>query len=123
MQKTILVIEDDVALRSALCTKLGKEGFSVLEAANGEEGLKVAGEQKPDLILLDIIMPVMDGMTFLKKFRETPKRKDVPIIMLSNLSDEKKVQESMEHGVSDYLVKSDWSLEDVMAKVRSKLES
>lgn len=93
----------------------------MLEAKNGEEGLEVALREHPDLILLDIIMPVMDGMTMLARLREDLWGKDAKVIMLTNLSDNEKVAETIAHGTYDYLVKSDWKLEDVVKKVRERL--
>jgi len=116
-RKTILVVEDESLLLNALCDKLTREGFAVLEAKNGKEGLEVALRKHPDLILLDIIMPVMDGMTMLKKLREDTWGKDVKVIILTNLS-----EVSVAHGSYDYLVKSDWKIEDVAARVRGRLD-
>lgn len=122
MAKKILIVEDDHPLRNAIKDKLSKEDFEILEAKNGTDGLATALEQQPDLILLDIIMPKMDGMTMLKKLRADDKGKNIPVIILTNLSDDKKVAESTEGGAYDYLIKSDWKIEDVVAKVKEKLE-
>ena len=88
---------------------------------NGEVGLERALKERPDLILLDIIMPVMDGMTMLAKLRTDKWGKDVPVIMLTNLNNSEDVEEASKHGVYDYLVKSNWRLEDVIGKVREAL--
>lgn len=119
--KKILVIEDEKPLMLALHDKLTHEGFHILEAGDGEEGLRLALENHPDLILLDIVMPTMDGMTMLKKLREDTWGKTVPIIVLTNLSDETKITESMRNNVYDYLIKANWKLEDLVQKVREKL--
>ena len=121
-KKTILVVEDEISLLNALCDKLTRENFAVLEAKNGEEGLEVALREHPDLILLDIIMPVMDGITMLKKLREDAWGKNAKVIILTNLSDNEKVAEAMRQETFEYLVKSDWKIEDVVAKVRERLE-
>lgn len=120
-QKTILIVEDEVSLRLALKTKLLKEGFDVLDAADGEEGLQIALEDHPDLILLDIIMPVMDGMTMLGKLREDAWGKDARVIMLTNLTDEERALDAREHGTFDYLIKSDWKIEDLVKKIQERL--
>jgi len=99
---------------------LNAEGFEVLIAHNGEEGLKKALEEKPDLILLDIIMPVMDGLTVLKKLREDERGKNIPVVALTNLGDIKTVSEVLAHGASDYLIKSEWKLDDLVRKVKEK---
>ena len=121
-KKTILVVEDEISLLNALCDKLTRENFAVLEAKNGEEGLEVALREHPDLILLDIIMPVMDGITMLKKLREDAWGKNAKVIILTNLSDNEKMAEALEQKSHEYLVKSDWKIEDVVAKVRERLE-
>ncbi|MBI4653236.1 response regulator [Candidatus Kuenenbacteria bacterium] len=121
-KKTILIIEDEISLQNILKKRLERENFLVLEAKNGEEGLDIALRERPDLILLDIIMPVMDGLTMLKKLRENGWGKNVMVILLTNLSDNEKIAEAVVHGTYDYLVKSDWKIEDVVAKIREKLE-
>ncbi len=118
----ILIVEDDLDLLGVLRKKFNIEKFEVLEAPNGKIGLEEALRGHPDLILLDILMPVMDGLTMLEELRKDTWGKSVPVILLTNLSDESKVAEAMEHGVYDYLVKSDWNINDVVAKVRSKLK-
>lgn len=120
-QKKILIVEDETSLRNALRDKLILEGFVVLEAKNGEEGLDVALRNHPDLILLDIIMPKMDGLTMLKKLREDVWGKNTKVILLTNLSDNEKVSEALLRGSYDYLVKSDWKIGDVVAKIRARL--
>ncbi len=120
-KQTILIVEDDIPELNALRDKLINEGFSTFEAKNGEEGLGVALLQHPDLILLDIVMPVMDGITMLKKLREDEWGKGVKVIILTNLSDVEKVSEAIMQGSHDYLVKSDWKLEDVVIKIRERL--
>lgn len=121
INKKILVVEDELSLLQALELKLTKEGFHVVSAHNGQEGLAVAIQEHPDLILLDIIMPIMDGLTMLKKLREYPPAKDTPVIILTNLTGSEKVAEALENESFDFLVKSDWRLEDVVKKVREKL--
>ena len=119
--KSILVVEDDYSLMNVLRKKLISVGFNVFEAANGEEGLDAVSKHRPDLILLDIIMPKMDGLTMLKKLREDEWGKKAKVILLTNLSDEEKVLKENDLGSFDYLVKSDWSLEDIVRKIRKKL--
>jgi PleD family two-component response regulator len=121
MKKKILVIEDDNSIRKALKNKLLEEDFNVMEAVNGLQGLELALSRKPDLILLDIVMPLMDGLTVLKKLREDIWGRDAKVIILSNLSDAKSVETSMEQGVYNYLVKANWRIEDVMEKIRETL--
>ena len=121
MSKKILVVEDEAPMRSALCDKLVREGFITLEAKNGKEGLEIALKEHPDLILLDIVMPIMDGMAMLKKLREDQWGKSAYVIMLTNLSDSQKLSEAFTQGSFEYLVKSDWKIEAVIAKIRERL--
>jgi DNA-binding response OmpR family regulator len=120
-QQNILIVDDEASLRKALSDKLTREGFLVWEAKNGEEGLEVALRQHPDLILLDIVMPVVDGITMLKNLRADAWGRDVKVIMLTNLNGSGKVADAIVWGTQDYLVKSDWRLEDVVAKIRKRL--
>ncbi|MBU0647120.1 response regulator [Patescibacteria group bacterium] len=121
-KKKILIVEDEVILCNVLYDKLIREGFIALKAGDGKEGIEVALREHPDLILLDIIMPVMDGITALKKLREDEWGKDVKIIILSNLNDNERVAEAMSQGTYDFFVKSDWNLEDVVIKIRKMIE-
>lgn len=121
LPKKILVIEDEAPLSDVLIDKLTSERFSVSGAKNGEEGLELALKEHPDLILLDIIMPVMDGMTMLYELRKDPWGNSVPVILLTNLSDAERVAEALRLKVYDFLVKSDWKLEDLVTKVKEKL--
>lgn len=116
----LLIVEDDLALLKALISKFTKEGFNIIEAKNGQEGLKLALNKKPDLILLDIVMPRMDGLSMLKELRQDDWGKKVPVIILTNLSDVD--YDIKEHNVSDYLIKSDWNLQDIVKKVRDRLK-
>ncbi|MDP3964232.1 MAG: response regulator [bacterium] len=118
----ILIVEDEESLRKALVTKLSAEGFRTLESANGEEGLRVALDQKPDLILLDILMPKMHGLEMLSQLRHNDWGANIPVIVLSNLNEASKVAEAAEGGVFDYIIKSDWRISDVVDKVRDRLK-
>lgn len=121
--KKILIVEDEQSLRETLVDKLTREGFDVLEAKNGEEGLERTLKEHPDLILLDIVMPKMDGMTMMKKLREDEWGKRVSIILLTNLSatDAEIIKGVIEDEPSYYLVKSDWKIKDVVNKVKETL--
>lgn len=117
----VLIVEDEISLRNALKTKLTKEGYDVLEAANGKDGLGVALDKKPDLILLDIIMPIMDGISMLKLLRKDKWGKKANVIVLSNLSDPFKESEIKEVNVVNYLIKTNWKLEDLMKIIKKTL--
>src|SRR3989344_527095 len=115
----ILVVEDEEAMRNALKDKLTSEEFVVIEAKNGEEGLAMAFQEHPDLILLDIIMPRMDGITMMKNLRADYWGRKVPIVILTNLNpDNTTIKAVEEYHPSFYLVKSDWNINDLAAKIR-----
>lgn len=121
-KKTILLVEDDIFVSDIYQTKLGQEGFQVLVAENGMEAVKKLESSIPDLILLDIVMPYMDGMEVLRKLKERKEWKDIPVMLLTNLSDKEKVDEGMGLGASDYLIKSHFTPSEVVAKVRTLLK-
>lgn len=119
--KTILIVDDEEIVAGALAKKLTGAGYKVLVQRNGEDGLKSALATHPDLVLLDIVMPKMDGITFLDKLRQDGWGKSVPVIILTNLERGEKVEEGKSRGVYDYLVKTDWSLSDVLSKVNKAI--
>jgi len=122
--KTILVVEiveAEVSVQNALAEKLSREGFSIIEAKNGKEGLNMALTKHPDLILLDIKMPVMDGVTMLKFLRADQWGKNASVMVLSNLNDDKTISEAVGQNTFEYYIKSDIKLEDLIKKVREKL--
>lgn len=120
-QKKVLVVDDEKVLLELLLSKMKQAGFAAVGARDGDEGLQKALDEHPDLILLDIIMPKMDGITMLKKLREDAWGKAAPVIILSNLNTAEAVERSLENGVYDYLVKVDYSLDDLVAIVKKKL--
>ena len=121
-KNTVLIIEDEKALLTVLSDKFKREGFSVLGAHDGGEGLRLALKNQPQIIILDIVMPSMDGLFMLKKLRESKWGNTVPVLILSNLSDPEQINEANGRGVVDYLVKSNWGLDDVVAKVKDTLK-
>ncbi len=118
------IVEDDHSLRMALRNKLEFEGYEVIEASNGSEGLVTALRKHPDLILLDIAMPIMDGLTMMKKLRqENTWGNNVPIILLTNLSaDDDKINQAIaDYSPAYYLVKSNWKISDLIDKIDERL--
>ena len=105
LNKKILVVEDDKILTSTLLDNFTNEGFSVITASDGEEGLIMANKETPDLILLDILMPKIDGITMARKLKENSI--NTPIIFLTNLDNLKHISDAIEVAESDYLIKSD----------------
>jgi DNA-binding response OmpR family regulator len=123
-KKTVLVIEDDIALRKVLVEKLSDEKFRVLESADGEAGLAAALENHPAIILLDIFMPRMDGITMLSKLRSLDSwGKHVQVIVLTNSTDAQTIATVSGFGATDFLIKSEWSLEALVARIRERLSS
>lgn len=114
----ILIVDDDFKTQKVLSDKIKRHGWKFVLAGNGEEGLRMAKTTNPDLILLDIIMPIMDGISMLKKLRKTS---NVPVLILTNLYDDKKISEFIKLGSYDYLVKSNYSLNDVIKKIEDVL--
>lgn len=125
INQKILIIEDEAPMLRALTDKFTKEGFAVRQANNGSLGLTMALEEKPDVILLDIVLPIMDGLTMLKKLRgENTYGKTVPVILLTNLSaDREDIMKTIaETEPSYYLVKTNFTISQVVAKVREQLQ-
>lgn len=120
--KKILIAEDETPMLNALAKKFSDSGFNVLEAENGEKGLELALKEKPHIMILDIIMPKMDGLTVAMKVREDQRwGASVPIIMLTNLSDADQVAEAARFDIYDFLVKTDWRLDDIVELVKKRL--
>lgn len=113
----VLLIEDEKELLELYKLKLTLDDYEVLTAGTGQEGLKIAWKESPDLIFLDIKMPEMDGFEVLKKLRENPKTKDAPVIILSNFDEQDMVEKGLSLGANEYLVKSSFSPNDVSKKV------
>lgn len=121
MKKKIVLVEDDKILSDALSDGLKEAGFDVLRAFDGEEGLKLVEKEKPALVLLDILMPKMDGLTVAKRLKSHSETKDIPVIILTVLEKGEPVAKALEAGVYEYLVKSNYKIEEIVAKVKEKL--
>ena len=123
-KKSILIIEDELPMLKALSDKFSREGFEIFEAKDGKEGLDSALSNKPDLIILDIFMPIMDGKIMLEKLRADSWGKTVPVIILTNLNpDDKTLDELMKNGPSYYFIKSKWKLEELVEKVKKEIST
>ena len=118
----ILLIEDDQFLRRACEVGLKKRGFTVLTAVDGEEGLRQAHAESPDLILLDMLMPKLSGMQALAALKDDEKTRDIPVVILSNSSIEADVQRAKELGAIGYLVKASLSLKELGDQVTAYLQ-
>jgi len=119
--KKILLVEDDDALASVYQTRLEAEGFAIRRVPNGEDALAAALEFKPDLILLDVMMPKVNGFDVLDILRNTPETTNMKVIMLTALSQDTDKQRAESLGVDDYLVKSQVVIADVVARIKARL--
>lgn len=120
--KRILLIEDDDVQRKAFETKFSSEGFEVHLAKNGEEGLEVAIREKPDVLLLDLMMPKVDGIEFLKQLREDEWGKSAKVIVFTNRDDREAVSECLQYGVFEVFLKANESLEGIVEEVNEYIE-
>ncbi len=122
-KKRILIVEDDQMLSTMYKTKLQSEGvYEVLSADNGADGLEIAKEEKPDLIMLDVIMPQLDGFAVLEELKDDPKTKKIPVVLLTNLGTDEDRAKGEKLGAADYLVKASLTPEQVSDKVKKYLE-
>jgi len=121
--KKILFIEDESTLQKRIGEFLGKQGYKVISALDGETGFKLAQKEKPDLILLDIILPKLDGFEILKRIKDDKEIQNTPVIILTNLEKSTDIEKSLELGATTYLIKSDQSLEDVLEKIKKALDN
>jgi len=119
----ILLIEDEEMLANMYEAKFQNEGFNIVKALDGEEGLNKAKEILPDFILLDIIMPKMDGFAVLKALKEDDKTKSIPVMLLTNLGQEEDIQRGKELGVVSYLVKANTTPSEVVETVKKQLNN
>lgn len=122
VKKKILLVEDDTALSSVYHARLELEGFEVMDVTNGENALASAIEFKPDLILLDVMMPKINGFDVLDILRNTPETSNIRVIMLTALSQPKEKERAEQLGVDEYLVKSQVVISDVVERIRHHLD-
>lgn len=120
-EKKILIVDDEQDLREALHTVLHAAGFAVIEAGDGETGLALAFAEKPDLILLDIGMPKMNGHQVLAKLRKDPWGDKVPVLLLTNYDDVRNITEGIERKGDAYIMKANESLESIVKRVKQYL--
>lgn len=121
MTKKILFIEDESSLQQTMREILRQEEFNMISALDGEEGLKKTKEEKPDLILLDLILPKLDGFEVLKRIKADPETAKIPIIVLTNLEGTTDVEKALELGATTYLVKANYEIDEVIDKIKQNL--
>lgn len=122
MTKKILIIEDDKFLRELIAQKLIKEDFEISEAVDGEEGIKKIKEEKPDLILLDLILPGIDGFEVLSRMKKESTLASIPVIILSNLGQKDDVEKGLKMGAVDYLIKAHFTPGEIIDKIKAALK-
>lgn len=118
MEKHILIVEDEPDIRDAMAEAVAQAGFEVSTAENGQVGLEKALEEKPDLILLDIVMPIMNGHELLQKLRQDQWGKSVKVVMLTSMDDVQNIGSAHKGNITDYIIKAHSSLDDIIAKVK-----
>ena len=121
-KQKVLVVEDDEFLLELYSTKLKMEGFQVFSAGDGERGLRLAKEKKPDLVLLDIVLPKIDGLEVLRKLKKDGETAYIPIVLLTNLSQKDEVSEGLKAGAEDYLIKAHFMPSEVVDKIKKILQ-
>jgi DNA-binding response OmpR family regulator len=122
MSKKILIVEDDKFLRELISMKLQKEGYTIIEAVDGEEGEKKIKEEKPDLVLLDLILPGIDGFEVLSRIKEDPTVSSIPVIILSNLGQKEEIEKGLKLGAIDFLVKAHFTPGEIIEKIKNILK-
>jgi DNA-binding response OmpR family regulator len=122
-QKTVLLVEDEPLLANLLRQRLERENFNVLVGHDGEEALQILKEKKPDLILLDIILPKVSGFELMEKVRSEPGFQKAPIIVVSNLGQESDIERGESLGAVGYFVKAKLSIEELVEKVKAFFDS
>lgn len=118
----IVFVEDDPLIVKIYTTRLKADGHEVYSAENGEDGLKVIAEVKPDLIILDVMMPRVDGFGVLQRVRSDEALKNIPIIMYSNLNNEEEITRAKQMGVNEFLIKANLSPSQMVAKIKQYLD-
>ncbi|MBM3250757.1 MAG: response regulator [Candidatus Nealsonbacteria bacterium] len=117
MAKKILIIEDDKFLRRVISQKLSREGYEISEAVDGEKGVKLTQEENPDLVLLDLILPGMDGFEVLANLKKNPQLSKIPVIILSNLGQREDIDKGLKMGAVDYLVKAHFTPGEIIDRI------
>lgn len=119
--KKILFIEDEAALQEAFGEILKQAGYEIIMALDGEIGLRLAKSERPDLILLDLVLPKFHGFEVLKKLKQDPETEEIPVIVLTNLEKAEDVEKAIELGAKTYLVKTEYNLEEVIDKIKKNI--
>ncbi|MBM3257939.1 MAG: response regulator [Candidatus Nealsonbacteria bacterium] len=122
MAKKILIVEDDKFLRDLISQKLFKENFEIAQAVDGEDGVKKIKEEHPDLILLDLILPGIDGFEVLSQIKSDQNLSSIPVIILSNLGQKEDIEKGLKLGANDFLIKAHFTPGEIIEKIKNVLK-
>lgn len=120
-KKKVLIVEDDIFLSNIYSKKFSSEGYEVISAGDGKKGLNLAKQKKPDIVLLDLMLPSMDGFQVLEEIRKDEEIKDTPVILLTNINDQDGIKKGYDLGAKDYIIKTFFTPSEVVEKVRKFL--
>ncbi|HQB85317.1 MAG: Phosphate regulon transcriptional regulatory protein PhoB [Parcubacteria group bacterium ADurb.Bin247] len=123
MALKILVVEDDKFLRELITQKLAREGYDVVSAVDGEDGVVKVKENKPDIVLLDLILPGIDGFEVLAKIKEDEELSNIPVIILSNLGQRDDVDRGIKLGATDFLIKAHFTPSEIVEKIEAVMKN
>jgi len=122
MNKKVLVVEDDSLLQDMLAQQLSKDAWTVSYAKDGDRALEIARTEKPDIILLDLMLPGVSGYDILANLKKDPELTRIPVIILSNLGQQEDIDKGLQLGATDFMIKSNFTLDEVSAKMKGILE-
>ncbi len=123
MDKKVLVVEDDTLLKDMLGQQLTKEGWQVLHATEGEQAIALSASEHPDVILLDLLLPGMSGFDVLSAIKGKDETKNIPVIILSNLGQQEDIDKGVKLGASDFMIKSNFTLDEVSSKIKEVISA
>ncbi|MFH1597737.1 MAG: response regulator [Patescibacteria group bacterium] len=121
-KKKILIVEDETAFLYAMQSKLSLKGYEVITATLAEDGLSILAKEKVDLIILDVILPKMDGFDFLREIKSKKETQAIPVVIASNISSKQNIDSGIELGAKDYLVKSEYNLDGIVSKIEELIK-
>ena len=123
MKQKILIVEDDTILSKVITEELQEAGFEVIQAFDGEKGLEMTKEQKPNLVLLDIMMPKMNGLEVLESLKNNSETQNIPVFILTVLGADEDIRKGLELGAKDYIVKSQHAVSEIVEKIDKFMET
>lgn len=120
-KEKIIIVEDDKFLRDLLVSKLEMEGFETITAVNGQEGLDLIKQEMPQIVLLDLVLPEIDGFEVLRQIKEDVQTNKIPVIILSNLGQQEEIERCLKMGAADYMIKAHFTPEEIVGKIKKVL--